>query len=229
MIKYNHSGNSICIRGGTINTIIMNGHSIHGIPKSESVLGNGQFVVEERAIANFDSLEASGTLKIRLKQTHNPQKLVIKGDANILPLIVTEVSNGELSIYAKASYQTENPIELQIETLHLGNIDISGEIKLFAEEIKADSFCACISGVCEVELGGQSHSLNVDISGCSKLKTTMFSCASANIDASGDSRIRMKAPRELNGHISGASEIEVRGNPDRSRIKTSGVSKIEFV
>ena len=72
---------------------------------------------------------------------------------------------------------------------------------------------------------GETGNLIVDVSGASQLDLSGLSAATANIDASGASKVNVNVANELIADASGASRITYAGSPKVSK-STSGASSV---
>lgn len=84
-----------------------------------------------------------------------------------------------------------------------------------------------ISGASSVELGGDAEDAEINASGASRLKLGDLSIIDADITLSGASDAEVNATGELDLQISGASDLEYRGQPTLGKLDISGSSTVK--
>lgn len=219
----------------------------------KKIHGEGPSITQTRTVADFTkvSLSISGILYV----TQEPgYKLTIDAQQNILDIIETPVSGGELRIkfdndkrigsHDKVIIRVSAPLfnalnisgdgdiscngTLQTSSLRLG-LSGSGSITLAGADV-AGKLEAFISGSGDIQVNGgaaDAGDLNISGSGGIEMLGVNFKNATAHISGSGD--IKAGVTQQLDAHISGSGSVYYKGNPlISSHISGSGsVKKVQ--
>ncbi len=135
-------------------------------------LGSGNIISEERDVGTFHTISNSGVANIYF--TKDSDKITVKAEENIVPLIETGISNGVLTINNSAMTPTKS-VEVYVPVRNnIKSIVTSGTGNLQGEDIVlvADNFSVVMSGTGNVHL-----SLNVK-----KLVSTMSGTGNLHLD-----------------------------------------------
>ncbi len=212
---------------------------------SFGVKGSGVKKTEAREVSNFTGLDISGGFEVVLKQG-STQSVVIEADDNLLRDIITEVRGGELNIYTRNNVWPHTKMKAYITFVKLEDIDISGAVKVFADEnLSFDRLGIEGSGASEINFSADVRNLKADFSGASKLilkgnvNTVFIECSGASklyladfnanevqLDLSGASYAEVSAAEKLIVEASGASDVKYKGEPKTFTVDTSGASKV---
>ncbi len=208
--------------------------------------GSGNYTTETRVVANFNQITSSGDFEVILI-TDPVSRVILHGEDNILPEVITEVLGNELKIYYDHHHYNYDhngititvyspdfkKIELEgsgkitcADTLH-SNLDInlsgSGKMELTVNSVFAKT---TISGSGNVTLYGASQTANHTISGSGKLNAFILVCNNVNATISGSGTCKVYAISYLDATISGSGEIIYLGNPQiTTHISGSGKVK----
>lgn len=211
-------------------------------------LSNINAQTENRVVADFSFLKVKNALEIVLQQgTENTIKIdgVSLEDVD---KVKTEVVNGELSLSTEGKIKSKEKIIIVVTFKELRSIEQSGAsaIKTIGI-IKADKFSIKGSGAIEAEFNLEVNSLNIDfsgasdivlkgfandfevrLSGASDLKASQFFAKNVKVDVSGASDMKVYASESITGRASGASNINVQGNPAVRTLQSSVASSSSY-
>lgn len=95
-----------------------------------------------------------------------------------------------------------------------------------AMNIIADTLGLNLSGASSVKLSGKVEKQTLDISGASHYKAKKLESATANIKASGASKLRLYVKEKLAGVASGVAKVIYYGNPNSVHVKKSGYANV---
>ncbi len=173
------------------------------------VRGSGKVVSETRPVSGFTSVAVmcAGDVKITQGDTDS---LVIEAEDNILPLLVSEVNNGQLVLKTKpnTSYNTTRPVRFTITVKDLWQISSSASGDVQAGDIKTSTLDLALSGSADVTLGSvqaTSVSVEANASGTASLASLQANLLSVEINGSGNVEIKGGAATQstVNMHSSG--------------------------
>jgi hypothetical protein len=214
----------------------------------QQVKGSGTMKEETREVGDFTGVEVSHSLQATI--TIGPKAVKLSADDNLLPLIVTEVKDGRLVAKLKENVgiQTSNPMKLTISTPKLDSIGASGASHVEATVATSDRFAIDVSGAShatvkgldtdaieidasgasQINVAGRCKSLKLDLSGASNLKANDLDAQSVQHDLSGASHGEVRASSSIEGDVSGASKLQVFGQPSIKKVGLSGAGSVSY-
>ena len=176
--------------------------------------------------------------------------VTLKGDDNIVPLIATEVRDGELVIRARenTNLQPKLPLEARIQlpeltgvaatgaahvTATAGSTELfearaSGASQVTVKSLDVSEAATTIEGASQVTLSGKTRSFNAEVSGASELNTKDLAAATVGVQFSGASKGTVRAASTVRGTLQGASSLTVIGNPAERAVNTSGAASVTY-
>jgi hypothetical protein len=208
----------------------------------ETVKGSGKVISEQRQVPEFKTVKLKGFGKVVL--TKGEQHTVeIRTDDNIMPLIETEVANGNLVI-SQGNYNLKpTTLDFEITVKELKGISISGSGDVTGKSrFVTDDFFAKISGsgdmaleldVVNLETGisgsgsmnlaGKTDRHDASISGSGKINAFDMDAKKVSLKVSGSGDCKVVATETLNTKISGSGDVFYKGHPQvNSKISGSG-------
>jgi hypothetical protein len=217
-----------------------------GLP---TVTGSGVAKEESRKVGAFSVVEVSGVVEATVTLGKEPA-LTLSGDDNLVPLIVTEVKGDRLVIRTKegTNMRTKLPLRAAITATGLTAVEASGAATVKAPADGSSRFSAQTSGVAQITLGGlaaeeleidssgasrvtasgSTRALKVGLSGTSGLDASGLKAETASVNISGASSGTLRASKEVQGDVSGASNLTVLGAPAKKGVSTSGASGVTY-
>lgn len=213
------------------------------------VTGDGPVIKENRTATNFSSIRNAMSGDVYLRQD-SIFKVEVHAQQNILDIINTTVSGGELKIdydYNKRIGRHEK-VEIfiscpNISALYVSGsgsitgmnnfsaaslleMTVSGSGSISIPEINTSNISAKVSGSGDIViLNGSSGEINTDISGSGYLDFLGVKCASAEVKISGSGDTKVNVSEDLNVRISGSGDVYYRGRP-RISTNISGSGKL---
>jgi hypothetical protein len=183
----------------------------------------------EYSIVDFERLEAGDAIDVTVKRG-DIFSVVANGDRrNIDDLEVKKVGN-TLSVNYTTSGRPKNRRYTTYVTIvmpSLRGVLFSGAVNssISGFETTGDLDIS-LSGASELNISGSVTNLQAIVSGASELSAFDLETTTANVDASGASKIKVKATQQLNATASGASNVRYKGTPTVT-VSVSGASSIE--
>jgi hypothetical protein len=172
---------------------------------TQQVEGDGKIVTETRAVSQFDRVSIGGAGHLTLVQG-DEESLTIETDSNFMPLIVSEVGNGRLTIGPhNANLKPTKSIEYRLKVKNLTELDCSGAVHAETSPVHAKDFA-------------------LKSSGASHIQIEQLDSGKISIDASGAGHIEVKEIKanDLAVEISGAAKIALSGAVATQRVGVSG-------
>jgi hypothetical protein len=189
---------------------------------------------EDRTVGNFTSISMGISGDLYVSQGLTP-KLTVEADAEILPLIITEIKNDDLKIrFSQNRVKSKTPIRIwvttaKIEGLYLsgsGNIitetniktkeielKLSGSGNINVKDLSCDEVDAAISGSGNIDITGSADELSMAISGSGNCNADDLKTKETDIKISGSGNCKVNAEKDLTVAISGSGSVFYAGNP----------------
>jgi hypothetical protein len=201
---------------------------------------------EDREVPAFTAVHVSAGIRATV-EIGRRKAVHIDADDAVLPLVVTEVEDGELKIHYKpnANVRGEHRVQVSVQTPQLHAVSASGGSIVRASFTRADRSDVEASGGSEVsvrgvdagklglqasggsilEVSGRADAVHLQLSGGSQLHGRDFSARDADVQGSGGSQAELKATGTIRGGLSGGSQLHVTGGAS-TRVATSGGSEV---
>ena len=211
------------------------------------VRGNGDVTIEERTVTSFDKIHVGGVFKVYLTQG-DTEKVEVEIDENLQQYVNVYHKGNSLILDIEKGVNwgktTQNNVyitlkdidQLNIEgvcsvvtrtVLNLENLKIvvegvsNSSLELICNQLDID-----ISGVGNIELAGETHTLTVKKDGVGKLDASELIAAIVNIRNSGVGSAYIYASQELYMKNSGVGSIYYSGDAVIKSVESDGVGKI---
>ncbi len=215
---------------------------------NESVKGNGNIERSERDLNGFDGLKSccSMEISVRLGQTYG---LVVEADENILPYVITEVSQGMLSmrIQQGVNLTPSQRIKVFVSMPSLQNLEASSSSRTMVEGIcKSDQLRIDISSSAKVdlhfegrellvegsssgrlELRGQAEQSRIAVSSSCQVVGNDFTSRKLRVDGSSSSRVELAVTEELRAEVSSSAKVIYSGNPTKVFTDANSGAKVQ--
>ena len=173
--------------------------------------GSGDLVTETRELEPFTSIDAGGAINLDLVvDAAAPQSVTVTYDDNILDNVVTRVSGSTLVI------ELEGSLNLTGNSNRVVTVTINE-----LESLEA-------SGATDVRVSGTIGSYRLDVSGASSVDARDLVAEDIEVDASGASNADLYATGTVSGSVSGASNLNVYGEPKSVLVDSSGASSVDI-
>ena len=184
---------------------------------------------ETRQVSGFTGINASSAFDITVTKG-NAESLVVEADDEVMPYVRSEVRNGVLHLYLDNDKKVKNikTMKASVVMKNLDKVSLSGASKLTANDLfTSDSFKGDCSGATHMTVHLNTGKLNIDASGASKIQLKANVSGHANLDVSGASKIQWELKAEkVQLDASGVSLVELNGSATDFKVDVSGTSKV---
>jgi len=200
----------------------------------ELVTGSGNVITENRPVSGINRvrLEIPANLDI---QQGSAETLTVTGDDNLLPLLTSDVSGGELVIKFKpfTSARPTQPIEVKLTVKNLdelsnsssGKVSVqslttgdfhlslssSGNVKI--EGIQAEQITAELSSSGEILVAGTARQLDLSLSSSGNFQGEDLQVQDANVRLSSSGNATVWVLENLDVNISSSGNVTYYGDP----------------
>jgi len=196
------------------------------------VRGNGSVRQENRDVTAFTGIENAGSGLVRF-MVGDERQVTVETDANILPLIETEVRGGVLVLRTEPGVSIDpTRLVFRITAPDLRSITIAGSGDVLLEKtrlvtdrlaiaiegsgdvgagIEAGEVAVDIRGSGDVTLAGSAASARFSIQGSGDIEADRLSVLDARAVVRGSGSVTLLATRTLDVDIGGSGDVRYRG------------------
>ncbi len=184
------------------------------IDHDTTIIGSGRVITEARPVSGFVSLSIGGVARLFVEQT-DTESLTITAEDNVLPHLMSDVTDGRLILGPEENLNFENVAEIvyRLTVKSLSDIAISGVIIADATGIDTDVLDVITSGVSTLRISGNVRRQNVVVSGVSTYDAGDLVSEEATINGSGVFTVILRVSEQLGGDVCGAGSVEYMGDP----------------
>jgi RNA polymerase sigma factor (sigma-70 family) len=196
----------------------------------ERLIGSGKEGKKEIKVAGFDGLNIQLPIQVVVKQGKT-FSVVITGDDNLLDIPKVD-KEGQMLKFTKdnrwRSWTTKQPLTAQITMPSLNSVHVGSASNMTIKDFKSTKeFNAIVSGASNLEVSIEAKNVKLDASGASKIK----------LKASGDLNAALSGASNVEGSIesktvkldaSGASKTKLNGSAKKAALSASGASNFQL-
>ena len=215
--------------------------------KWKKIKGDGNITTETRSTGSYDGLKASGSMDFKLVQGKEGE-ITIKGDANLMEYIFTEVKDEMLIVKTKKGFNLRSTkaivITVPYESISVVSLSGSGDIENMGI-IEANNFDVSIAGSGDIDLNVSAKNIESSISGSGDIslngstnnlmtkvagsgdfngKSLKSNNVEAKITGSGD--VAIVCNGELKVRITGSGDVRYSGTPTKKDTRITGSGSV---
>ena len=190
-----------------------------------TVIGSGNSAGEDRAMGDFHALQAGAAI-LATVSIGTPQRVTVTADDNLLSMVTTSVSNGELQLSMQGSVSTRTPIQVNIVVPAIDSLTATSAARIEATGLTADALTVTANSAGVVNATGQATSLNVtaESSGTANLESVPVQDVTASIASAG--RVTVNASGSVGGKVQTAGLLTIIGNPPQIDVQTDAAGRV---
>ncbi len=190
------------------------------------VVGTGELTTEDRTDADFQHLSVGGGLRV-IVRAGSPASVTLSTQANLLPLVVTQVTDGQLIVnVAPPGISSREPVTLTVVVPDLRSITLSGgavgTLDASTTELAID-----VSGGAQLDATGRVGRLRLMASSGAQARLSGFVADSATVAMSGGSRAELNVVNDVSGTAGGGANLQLSQPPASMTVTTSGGAIIQ--
>lgn len=200
-----------------------------GVSQAETLQGDGNSQTVKRTVASFNGLDLRGSYIFNVT-VGQPQSISITGDSNILPNLLTDVSNNTLIVHYSDSFfsvKPSKPITINITVPSLQNLVIRGNNSATVTQISGSSLNVSAMGTAKLVLSGSVDTLMLDLRGTSNIDTQKLMAKKVLLTARGSVQANIYASDELHSDTRGNVQVKVYGNPKVVTTSATGNGQVQ--
>jgi hypothetical protein len=213
----------------------------------QKISESGHIITTQRITSSYDEIGVSGSFEVNLI-TGKVGEIAITADENIIPYIITEVKNNQLSIYFEKNKNINHKSKITIEvpidniksiqligsgnitsknTIVTNNLNVhlmgSGDISL---DVQTASITTSVSGSGDVNIKGTSADINATVIGSGKIDADQLKSDNATVDVNGSGDIKLFCSKKLLAMVAGSGTIHYKGKPETVEKTVAGSGDI---
>lgn len=221
-----------------------------GLPAScgmlDCVKGTGNPVTRTLTVADLHGIHVQGSVDVQLVPGAT-QQVSVEGQANIIDLLETTVTDGIWIIRTRSCYSTDKPfiVHLQVPTIDAIRVEGSGDVSgseafnagavdldvLGSGNVKvafnAQRIRASIQGSGDIALIGSAPDLDLSVQGSGDVKAFGLQAERATVRVTGSGDVHVNVRASLNARVTGSGNVHYRGTPADVRSDVTGSGVVE--
>jgi hypothetical protein len=170
---------------------------VNSVFSGSTVVGDGRPAHDVRAVGSVSAIDVRGPLDVTVRIGAAPS-LEVKADANLLPMIRTEVTGGVLRMWVEGSVRSANRLRVDYTVPALTQVHASGSGSLAIGDLNGAPLTFRKSGSGAVILGGRVSRLDFEHSGSGQVLAGALDTGDARITLSGSGAMSL-------GQVNGAT------------------------
>lgn len=178
----------------------------------KTVAGSGHVVKEQRTLAPFHKVSVDLPTVVELVQG-DTEDVQIEADDNLLPLIETQVINGQLRIQVAKGFNFPRPskIRLTVNARQVDSLAVRGSADLSVAHLQASKLESSIAGSGHITIRDlHSRDLSVSIAGSGNFEAQGTAATmDVSIAGSGDVRTPLLSTQKTSVSIAGSGDATV--------------------
>jgi hypothetical protein len=190
-----------------------------------TLTGSGTSVSETRVLPPFNAIDLAGSNTVTV-HVGGTQEVVVRGDENVVPHVTTEVHEGTLVIGADRSFQTTEPLTVEVTVPGLVDARLAGSGQVTVEGVDADVFGATLPGSGVLRVSGSTDRLDAELAGSGRLLLGDLTARDVNAVVSGSGDVRVRATETLDASITGSGRIVYAGDPAAVSTSVTGSGQV---
>lgn len=189
--------------------------------------GKGNIITEKRELPSFHAIHSNAVAEVTLIQD-STTSVEIKGYENLVPITLTTVENGILTIETKRRIQLINKqhVEVIIHVPSLDEIELYGVGSISSQsDFNFKEVTIQLSGVGSIDISGQATKTIIVNTGTGSINCKNLLSNTTIATTSGVGSIQCNAINVLKARVSGVGSISYTGDPVVEK-SVSGVGSV---
>lgn len=198
----------------------------HTIVGNDQIVGSGRIVSEARSPGTYSGIQLLGVGKVYVTQD-SVESLRIEADDNIVGLVETSVSGGDLTIQLRDGSYSNITLRIYATLKRPGLLSCSGagEIRTTGA-LRVDSLTCRLTGAGVISVSGTTTNQTIEITGAGSVLNFDLVSSRCSASISGSGVIETTATESLQAAIAGTGTITYGGNPTAVHTLITGVGTI---
>jgi len=176
--------------------------------------GSGELATESRPVQGFTAVSVSAAGHLIIEQT-GVESLEVTAEENLLPVIRSEVRNGQLLLGFEpgVSVTATREVLYRLTVRDLAALEASGASRVEARGLDTPELASVFSGASSLTASGAADAHTIVLSGASRAEAPDLRSRVVTATLSGASYGLVRVSDSLAATASGASTLEYLGDP----------------
>jgi hypothetical protein len=175
------------------------------------VQGSGVKVTDIRGVPEFTKVRVTNSANV-IVQIGDEQTVEVEVDDNLVDLITTDVSSGEMTVSSDGSYSTSIGVTVRVTVPRLEAASISGSGDITVSGLAADTFEATIRGSGDITVVGTARRVEATVTGSGDIDLSQLNADTGAARVTGSGDISISVSEELKARVTGSGDIRYRGH-----------------
>jgi len=175
--------------------------------------GNGQAGSDWRNPGPFSEVEVRGAWKLDAELQHDAHSVALSGDANLLPLVTTEIRGHRLVIEIDKSIVAKLPLVAKVRAPDIKLLRNVGSNQAKLTKVDNGSLVVEIDGSGSTVVHGKTHKLKIYMSGSGKAELQTLTAKQGFMMVKGSGSVDLRVSDALEATIRGSAKVTYRGSP----------------
>jgi hypothetical protein len=200
---------------------------LRGIPigGSDTVKGSGIAASEPRSVSAFQAVDLDGTGDVSVV-VGGPQRVVVRGDDNLVGRVRTKVAGGTLAIGMHDPVKSNLRLGADVRVSSLTAVALTGAGTVTAAGVNAPSLKVVLAGKGVIRISGRVRRLDVTLAGAGNVLLEGLQARDVDARIAGAGTIAVTATDTLDASIAGTGTIVYAGNPAHVTRHVQGIGTI---
>jgi len=191
------------------------------VDRTPEVIGNGHVVTQQRAVADFRSVNMHGEGDMIVRVGARPS-LTVTADSNILPLLGQRQRGDQLTLEPLRSYRSRTRPRFVLTVRDLRSVGIGGSGNARVEGVSSDHLALAVGGSGKIVASGRTGRVALTIGGSGEIDTRALRASSVAVTIGGSGSARVATEGALSGTIAGSGSIRYLGRPSAIAVTRIG-------
>jgi hypothetical protein len=184
-----------------------------------TIQGEGSVVTKTLKLDNFKEIGLAVVGEVYISKG-STQKVTVKGQANIIDNLKTEVKDGEWDIEFEQKARNYEKLVFYITVPDIEGLSIAGSGSIKGEDAfnNLNRLDLAIAGSGDIEFSGSARKVSVSIAGSGNVQVANLKTEDCEVDIAGNGDCSIEVTDALSVSIAGSGDVKYKGNP---RLSTS--------
>lgn len=192
-------------------------------PPPTPVMGTGDMTVETRQVSDFKRISVSAPVKVTIGEAQTAS-ISVEAQPDVLPLIATEVVDGQLVISMKApGFETsdQNYPKLTVNAPGIMSVTLAGASIAYLETSQSE-FLLDVSGQSVVTGIGTVPKLALSMAQASHGDLSQLAVTDATVKLTDNSDVTMTVTGSVTGVANGGATLNLTQTPQSQKVEIAG-------
>ena len=200
---------------------------LFGAQGCETIEGSGRAASEQREVPSFSHVLVRAGLRADVRP--GPQSVVVTGDDNIVPHVMTNVRGSVLTIEPELDFDPVVPLSISVSAPELNGASLEAGGRLDVSELDAEAFSLELNAGGKIVASGRVRHLDVSLSAGGTLDATAIASPTVTLWSSAGGSVLVTALEEVSGAIESGSEAWIYGSPARRNVSTKSGGEVSYL